>query len=473
MAGAGGRAAWRQVHHAFRHYRHRRVLRTARGPPTALRIPARRQVAAARIAGLEGMGCSGFRGLQSRATQPYRGIRRRTPLGNSFLLLRTRAGAERQESIFGVNWSYISIVKPAPESCEPELPRHGSLFYAGRVALLGTCACTLILVSFQPSFRLSDIFQKFTLSLVYSCSIVFPAALLLIRMGRESLASGRVVGLVPRVFVLMGANVAGCLFAGIVLILLGFYPAARYWAEFRFSILFSTVFTLVIGLSVSLYREMQVRLERATLELRTRQMEEERARKLAAEARLSSLESRIHPHFLFNTLNSISALIPKDPKRAEEMVGKLASLLRFSLNANQTGLVPLGQELQTVRDYLEIEKARFDTRLRYSIDVPEDAESIGVPPLSVESLVENCVKHVIARRPEGGEIRVRASLDGDCLALEVSDDGPGFSLDRIPAGHGLDNLAGRLALLFGGEARLEAVRNGRYASVRVTLPRNV
>ena len=209
------------------------------------------------------------------------------------------------------------------------------------------------------------------------------------------------------------------------------------------------------------------------LEVRTRQMEEERARKLAAEARLASLESRVHPHFLFNTLNSIAALIPSDPKRAEDMVGKLASLLRFSLNAHQAGLVPLRQEMEIVRAYLEIEKARFDARLHYTIDIPEDAENIGVPPLSIESLVENSIKHVIAKRAEGGEIHVGASAQHGRLELLVSDDGPGFAMEAVPLGHGLDTLAGRLALLFGQEARLETFRNGRYAGVRVSLPRRI
>ncbi len=118
---------------------------------------------------------------------------------------------------------------------------------------------------------------------------------------------------------------------------------------------------------------MRHRLQFATLELRTQQAEQERAYKLLAEARLSSLASRIHPHFLFNTLNSIASLIPTDPKRAEDTVGKLASLLRFSLSGNQAGLVPLSQELKIVRDYLEIERTRFGQRLRYTIDARGDA----------------------------------------------------------------------------------------------------
>ena len=104
---------------------------------------------------------------------------------------------------------------------------------------------------------------------------------------------------------------------------------------------FSVVISLMFGLSLTTYETLRYKLQAATLELRTRQVEQERAYKLLAEARLSSLESRIHPHFLFNTLNSIAALIPSDPQRAEDTVGKLASLLRFSLNANHSGLVQL------------------------------------------------------------------------------------------------------------------------------------
>jgi LytS/YehU family sensor histidine kinase len=200
-------------------------------------------------------------------------------------------------------------------------------------------------------------------------------------------------------------------------------------------------------------------------------LEEERARKLAVEARLSSLESRIHPHFLFNTLNTVASLIPKDPKRAEDVLGKLAALLRFSLNANQTGLVSLAQELEIVRDLLEIERARFDARLRFSVDVPEGMENVRIPPLSVETLVENSIKHVVAQRPAGGEIRVRAGVEAGRTVVEVSDDGPGFALDSVPLGHGLDNLAARLTLLFGGDARLEAVRDGQFFTARMSFPR--
>jgi sensor histidine kinase YesM len=339
-------------------------------------------------------------------------------------------------------------------------------------ATLGAAvSATLILVNFEPAIRPGGVFREFVGTLVYAGLIAFPSALVLLHWGGKRLARGRKVGLLLRIGVLSAASIAGCLEGGLVLVALGFYPMGRYWHEFRIAVSFSSVITLTFGLAVSVMREAQTRLEMTRLELRTRQVEEERARKLAAEARLASLESRIHPHFLFNTLNSIAALIPKDPQHAEDMVGGLASLLRFSLSANHTGLVPLGQELKTVRDYLKIEKVRFAARLRYSIEAPPELENIGVPPLAVQSLVENSIKHVIARQPEGGEIRVRALAQGDRFELEVSDTGSGFALATIPPGHGLDNLSARLALLFGAEARLETQPDGAYATVRLSLPR--
>jgi two-component system, LytTR family, sensor histidine kinase AlgZ len=242
------------------------------------------------------------------------------------------------------------------------------------------------------------------------------------------------------------------------------------WIEFRFSYPISLLVSLLLGLSISSFETMRHKLHYATLELRTRQMEQERANKLLAEAQLSSLESRIHPHFLFNTLNSIAALIPSDPKRAEETVAQLASLLRFSLNASQQSLVPLEQELKIVRDYLEIEATRFGGRLRYTINVGADTGSCKVPPLALATLVENAVKHVVARRAEGTTIAISATSADDRLVLDVADDGPGFELGNVPADHGLGNLAARLDLLFGARAGLDVMQLEGKTVVRITMP---
>jgi LytS/YehU family sensor histidine kinase len=259
--------------------------------------------------------------------------------------------------------------------------------------------------------------------------------------------------------------------SSVITVLVGVNTAEQAMSVLRTNARISVTIGLVIGLAMFGYETLRGRLQAAELELRTRQLEEERARKLAAEARLSSLESRIHPHFLFNTLNSVSALIHEDPERAEQMVGRLAALLRFSLDANQRSLAPLEQELKIVRDYLEIEKARFGERLRYRIEVPPELLLTQVPLLAVQTLVENSVKHVVAPRREGGEIFVRArTLDG-AVAVDVADSGSGFSLAEVPAEHGLDNLLARLHALYPDGAGVETMIDERgRAAVCVRFP---
>jgi LytS/YehU family sensor histidine kinase len=215
---------------------------------------------------------------------------------------------------------------------------------------------------------------------------------------------------------------------------------------------------------------MRDRLANATLELRTKELERERALKLATEARLSSLESRLHPHFLFNTLNSISSLIPEDPERAEKLVGQMAALLRFSLDSTRSGVVPLERELRIVGDYLEIEKTRLGDRLKYDVTAPPDLDFLAVPPLAIQTLVENSIKHAIAPNRGGGWLTVSVERSNGTLNLGVRDSGPGFDLQQSPAGHGIDNLRSRLAALYGNAASIMSSREDGAASVRLNIP---
>jgi len=246
-----------------------------------------------------------------------------------------------------------------------------------------------------------------------------------------------------------------------------------FWQCVRQSLPITALLTMTIGAGLSLYEAQRTRLDAVTLELRTRELEHERDRKLALQARLASLESRLQPHFLFNTLNAISTLIQDDPDEAERMVESLAALLRFSLDASERGLVPLADELKIVTDYLEIERARLGERLSYALDVHGDAVPGEVPPLVVQTLVENSVKHAIAPRPAGGRIRVTASVAGERLVLGVWDDGPGFAPAAMRPGHGLDSLQARLAARFGAAGGMTIVRHEGGTLVSVSLPRAV
>jgi sensor histidine kinase YesM len=269
---------------------------------------------------------------------------------------------------------------------------------------------------------------------------------------------------------LLMLSAIGSWLAVLILTRLGIFPREHYWAYFRSTLVVAIAISLLIGVTRYLYEGLKHRLAVTTRQLQMKELDEERARKLAVEARLSSLESRIHPHFLFNTLNSISSLIQEDPKLAERLVERLAALLRFSLDSNESRMVPLSRELKIVIDYLEIERARFGDKLRYSIEVPPELYGVEVPPLAVQTLVENSLKHAVAARREGGEVFVTACADGGRLNIEVRDDGSGFDVGSIQAGHGLENLQSRLTALFDGAASLNFSRLDGYTAVTICLP---
>lgn len=336
--------------------------------------------------------------------------------------------------------------------------------------VLGVALLILILFLSIGKVHLSGAGREFVGALIYSALIGLPSMVLL------SWIAHRFSGAYPRLVVVLEAlallctATVGSLAAGVVYQICGMLPRSEFWPEFRASYPFAIVISLAVGLTLASLETMRHKLQSATLELRTRQMEQERANKLLVEARLSSLESRIHPHFLFNTLNSIASLIPSDPVRAEATVGKLASLLRFSLNANQTSLVPLEQELKVVQDYLEIESTRFGARLRYQIDVSETLSRVKVPPLALQSLVENSVKHVATQHSQGATIWIAAREESGRVLLDVIDDGPGFSLAAISPEHGLGNLAARLRLLFNEAGQLDVTRCDGKTVARISLP---
>jgi two-component system, LytTR family, sensor histidine kinase AlgZ len=272
------------------------------------------------------------------------------------------------------------------------------------------------------------------------------------------------------VLILVVLSVGGTLLACGVLTAFTLRPGEPYWTCFRHDLSVNLLITLTLGVSMTLYETQRRRLDAVTLALRERELEHERALKMALEARLAALEARLQPHFMFNTLNAISALIEEDPAQAERTVERLAALLRFSLDATERGLVPLGHELKIVTDYLEIERTRFGERLAYTLDVPPEAAACEVPPLAVQTLVENSVKHAIAPRPEGGRIRVDAGVAGGRLCVRVWDDGPGFTTAAIRPGHGLDIVQGRLVARFGGAAGLSVEPRDGGTLVTLTLP---
>src|SRR5262249_49053920 len=159
--------------------------------------------------------------------------------------------------------------------------------------------------------------------------------------------------------------------------------------------------------------------------------------------------SRVQPHFLFNTLNSIAALIRENPAQAEQTVERLAALLRSSLDGATS--VPIDQELKLVRDYLEIQKTRWGERLKFDIS-SESGLRADLPLFSIQTLVENSLKHVAGKRQQGVDVRIRAGRQNGRVVVSVTDDGPGFDAVSMKPGGGLEILQTRLRVAYGGNA---------------------
>jgi signal transduction histidine kinase len=220
----------------------------------------------------------------------------------------------------------------------------------------------------------------------------------------------------------------------------------------------------IVGLTHALlyYRESQARA------LRAAHLERQRAA-----TRLQLLQQQLHPHFLFNALNAISALMHRDVDAADRMLIRLSDLLRMTLEHLDRGQVPLEVELDALTRYVEIEQTRFGDRLAVRFEVHPETLRALVPSLVLQPLVENAVKHGVARKAGPGRIDVSARREGDKLRLEVRDDGVGLSEDSLTAlqkGIGVSTTRARLHQLFGADFWFEFHRLAQGLAVIVAVP---
>lgn len=215
---------------------------------------------------------------------------------------------------------------------------------------------------------------------------------------------------------------------------------------------------IVIEHALDYYRKLQDR------ELKASQLEAQ-----LAQSQLQVLKMQLHPHFLFNTLNAISALIRESPDEADEMVSRLGDLLRMTLETAGLQEVPFKKELEFLNHYLDIEQTRFQERLKVEMAIePETLDGL-VPSMILQPLVENSVKHGVAPRPEGGCIKIKAWRDNALLRLEVEDDGPGLSDDSpLKERVGLTNTRARVRNLYGDQHALR-MRNAANGGLVVSL----
>src|SRR5262245_34844720 len=227
---------------------------------------------------------------------------------------------------------------------------------------------------------------------------------------------------------------------------------------------------LIVGLLVFLLAVAMHYLFLALESAREAQVRGVEARVLAREAELRALRAQIDPHFLFNSLNSIGTLTSEDPAAARRMCLLLAGFLRRSLALGARDRIALAEERALIDDYLAIEKVRFGARLSVEETIDEEASACLVPPLILQPLIENAVRHGIAQLTGGGTLRLTARRTGGILSVEVANPRDPERAGRRGAGLGIDNVRGRLRTLYGDAARLEVERAASAFTVRLTLP---
>ena len=214
------------------------------------------------------------------------------------------------------------------------------------------------------------------------------------------------------------------------------------------------------------HQEEELKISRLKIELARAQLQ-------VTEAQLQALKMQLHPHFLFNTLNSISALLYEDVDAAEQMLARLGDLLRLTLENSGAQQVTLQEELEFLRCYLEIERVRFHDRLAVNMRIDPETLDARVPNLILQPIVENAIKHGIVSRIAAGEIEIRSMRDRDVLRLLVKDNGPGLqrgerSTGRIKEGLGLANTRARLQQMYGAAHRFE-MADADEGGLQVTL----
>jgi len=190
---------------------------------------------------------------------------------------------------------------------------------------------------------------------------------------------------------------------------------------------------------------------------------------IARDAQLRALRAQLNPHFLFNSLNSVRSLITENPQRAASMVTGLSEILRYSLASGRQDTVPLADELSVIEEYLSVERVRFEERLRVERTIDPRALTVPVPPMIVQTLVENAVKHGIAASADGGLVCIDARVRDGLLDVVVSNSGP-FKPSVDGEGYGLQNATERLKLLYGGRASLAIEADGDRTVASLTLP---
>lgn len=271
--------------------------------------------------------------------------------------------------------------------------------------------------------------------------------------------------LIPRA--LIGSVLTAVIIVGITFFIL--YATNIYqWEKFRFILVAMNIFNISVILllwsfiyfSIHYFENYKTsEIERLIWEAAVKDFE------------LKTLKSQLNPHFMFNALNSIRALIEENPESAKTSITQLSNIFRYSLRIERTETVPLEEEIKTVMDYLSLEQVRFEERLQFKVDVAPETRNIEIPPMMVQTLVENSIKHGVSKISEGGFVELSTSLVDNALHILIKNTGSVNETDILQSkGYGISNTKQRLNILYGVNATFSLKNVNGYVSTELIIP---
>src|SRR5665213_1682734 len=235
----------------------------------------------------------------------------------------------------------------------------------------------------------------------------------------------------------------------------------RYWWDLIFTFILIALWLLLYMVWHYLERNRKDEVDKLNLEKTVKELE------------LNTIKSHINPHFIFNSLNSIRALVDENPQRARTAITELSNILRSSMQVEKMETVPLHKELDIVKDYLALEQMRFEERLKVEMDIDEDTLRHAVPPMMLQTLVENAIKHGISKRIKGGVVKIISNYTDDHFELIVRNTDPGND-EMGEEGFGIKSTRDRLNFLFQGKADFQIRRiNGSEVEAKIVMPANL
>ncbi len=242
------------------------------------------------------------------------------------------------------------------------------------------------------------------------------------------------------------------------------YHFLSHFSDYRFNLLIVVVVSTIIYFYMSQQGAMKAKL-------RERELDLVKAKQLISQAELQTLQSKINPHFLYNSLNSIASLIHRDADKAEDMTLKLSRLFRYSINSPKENMAPVTEEIEIVNTYLDIEKIRFGDRLNFITHIDDSVKNSHIPRFLIQPLVENALKHGLNNMANNGELKITIDKDNENIIICIADNGKPFPAE-LNMGYGLQSTYDKLTLLYGENYQVQIV-NSPEKQIRILIPAEI